>query len=851
MRHTIHHFRKEFRYLRLRWFAFLVLLALDLAVNLEWVLPMRAGVEAPGWLAYLPTLLMVAGMALLGSCPEDKPGSDRSFISTRPLPMRSYWQARIALWLLLLVVPVVLQNALYLVLSHRPAAEIMMGTWGKMVETVRGTVWVLPMTALWRRGEFWAALGCLAAGYFIADRVVDFAALKWMSTTLSYQQNPVGLTVAMLVFALGTLWMAWRYQAGCVRTFQWRMLVMLSLAFVCLLLARLWPWNDEDPPQNQARANELAPQLKVDVDLGSLEFAGFAQEQQRQLALPIRTKAPDPRVSVHLRTQSTLTVQGDKTSRYIPPSGYRSRNTNFLMPSQTIMAMDSVLRDLFPAGTLFTTSSDRSPWGTGAHQFNYHCEFKTPLPDPEKPLSLTTDFEVDWYQREIALDLPLLAGAKGESDGTAVRILQVNPNENEKGVPSLGNLNVHLHVSTHHIQRGPFDKTAMLLYSPQRHLVWVDPAFQQHESARAGGTGWNRLATHLSWHNVLNYADGEDAKVDVSQLRLILLRIRFLGTTARTWKSPDIRLADHPPRSDLRRLFRQNIYVGREVKAFHERLATLKAPVAGSTETEARRYLYDLIAISHATEVANKQAALKEVGDAFRPLLQNFLPLMLELPSELWPGWNNYPPKSLLDEYLNEAQRDSIIDRVVTNTMLTDTIIRKGWSEAARRLQPRLLSMPRLPHGIDDLLLKWGDEASLEKLVQELRYQDYSYRQNYEALDKFPSLRPRLEAIAREAVQQDIPELRNDNHWTAYRFEAAAQYGSSEALEVCLRWLAMGGDEPSRNCSLPYPKLLEADGTRLWKEKVDREKQWPRYRHLRAADFEYLPEQRAWRLRKP
>ena len=56
---------------------------------------------------------------------------------------------------------------------------------------------------------------------------------------------------------------------------------------------------------------------------------------------------------------------------------------------------------------------------------------------------------------------------------------------------------------------------------------------------------------------------------------------------------------------------------------------------------------------------------------------------------------------------------------------------------------------------------------------------------------------------------------------------------------------------PSRNSSSPYPKLLKADGSRLWQDKVDADQQWPRYRHLQVADFEYLPEQRAWRLRKP
>ena len=63
--------------------------------------------------------------------------------------------------------------------------------------------------------------------------------------------------------------------------------------------------------------------------------------------------------------------------------------------------------------------------------------------------------------------------------------------------------------------------------------------------------------------------------------------------------------------------------------------------------------------------------------------------------------------------------------------------------------------------------------------------------------------------------------------------------------------MALGGDGPSLSCSTPFPNLLKADGSKLWQQKVDREKQWPRYRHLKVSDFDYLSEQRAWKLRQP
>lgn len=845
---VLHHFRKEFRYLWMRWFAFLGLLALDLAINLEWLLPVSAGTVAPRWLVHVPTLLMLAGFSLMGSSPEDKPGSDRSFISTRPLPLRSYWTARIALWVLLLVVPVVLQNVLYLLLSHRPAAEIMRGTWWKALSTLGLTAWVLPMTALWRRGEFWIALGCLAAGQLIADRVIEAAAMKWMFTSVTYRPNQLGMAVAELAFAAGTLWMAWRHQTGNPGTFWRRVGVMLSIGLLCLVLGRFWPWNDENRPQNQARVMEMAPGLKAEIDLGVLEFTSFAEDWQRQLFLPVRTRTRDARVSVQVRPQSVETVQGVRVSRSQPDFGLRSRTFNLQLLSQTLMAADGVLRDLFPAGTLFTTSGYQSQWGVRALSYPCVGKFEEPFPDPARPLRITTDFEVDWYEREIALDLPLQVGAQGESEGNALRILQVQQNKNENGAPSLGSVSVELHVGTRFAQMGLLNGTTFLLYSPQRHLVWLDPSSRNFQPARGAEAGWSRHGERLGWSGVLNYADGEDARVDVSQLRLILLRSRYLGTSEWTWKSPEIRLADYPPRSTEQTLHGQPIYMGREVKAFRERLATLKPPVEESSEAEARRYLYDLLATVSATNAAHKLAALKEVGDAFRPLLQHDLSLMLGLRASLWPGWNNRPPKSLLDEYITEEQKETIIDLTPTNAVLVDTIIRKGWSEEARRLQPRLLAMPSLPRGIDDLLLKWGDEASLEKLMGELKHQNKSH--DYEALDKFPKLRPRLEAQTREELEQEAPVLRSMNYWTADRYRAAARYGSAGALEICLRWMAMGGDLPSPNCSSQYLNLLKEDGTKLWQDKVSEQKQWPRYRHLKAADFEYLPEQRTWRLRK-
>ncbi|MGV3660194.1 MAG: hypothetical protein ACO1TE_08410 [Prosthecobacter sp.] len=848
----LHHFRKEFSYLRLRWFAFLALLGFDLAVNLEWLFPLRAGAEPLSWLAYMPWVLMLVGATLLGSCPEDKPGSDRSFISTRPLPVRDYWLARVALWLLLLVAPVVAQTALYLALSDRPMGEVAAGTWARAVHVVQVSAWVLPMTALWRRGEFWAALGILAAGWLLADRVIDSVALMVANVQLSYSQSTAGRTVGALLFAAGIAGMAWRCQSGRSPRFWRRVVVMLGLALLCFLSARLWPWSGQDHALDQALVDKLAPGLKTTVDLSQYEFHGFEDENYRQMFAPTPSETGAASVSVRLRPQSAVLTQEGHMSRSVPDPYWRSRRFSFNAPYETLLANDVVLRDLFPAGTLFLTSG-KQPWGMYAGINTYLAGFKAPYPNPEKPLQITTEFEVDWHQRLLELEIPLKAGSTGQSADHAWRILHVETHKTENGTPALGQVSVDLHVQSRGVDFGPLMASTVLLWSPQRRLVWLDPAFKSQTAGRAGDSGWSRHTRRLSWSNVLNYADGEDARVDVSQLRLVLLRNRLLGTSGWTWKSPDIRLGDHPPRSTFLGINEQPIYAGRELKAFQERLATLKVPTADSSEAQARRYLYDLVSLAEITDVARRNPRSKEWTETFRPLLQHHLPLMLELPASLWPGWDGHPPKTMLDEYLTEAQRDIAIDMVMTNPVLTGTVLRKGWAEPARRLQPRLLSLRRLPAGADQLLLKWGDVASHEKLMQEQRH--LIFNDNFEELDKVAGLRPRLEALARDLLRREVPTLgapiSNETGQAWRRFKVASDFGDPHALDVCLRWLAMGGDLPANYGAVPRPNLLQPDGSEMWNWKVDSEKQWPRYRHLKAADFDYLPEKRAWKLRQP
>lgn len=846
-----HHFFKEFRYLRTRWCAFLALLLFATAVNLEWLLPFQPGVKQPAWLDFMPSVILLMGLSLLISCPEDRPGSDRSFISTRPLPLRDYWLARGCLWLLLIVLPVVVQSGAVLMFSGCPWRDVLQGMWERAVMAVGFSAWLLPASALWRRREVWPCMACVAICVLLFSKVVDAVGLSWQQVGLSWIQTWAGLALGWMVFAVTTGVLAW-FHLRSPWPLRRRALVSMLLGCLSLLVARLCPWGSAaDSPHDQALVQKMMPDLKTELDFYTTEFQGFEKDYGRTIWAREKLDTGHPAIHARLRHLHSQVSQEGREFRCVNPTSQRASAGYWHGGHGTeIFRMDRVLKDLFPAGTLFIAGGQNHQWGMMQMHSTKVVALAAPFPDPAKPMQVTTGYAVDWYQRDIALDLSLHAGSRGRCDSHAWEITRVfRPTDSAPGPEGStpGSLTVSLstamrdHWDLHHA-------STILLYSPQRQMAWLTPVKQTY-LGRRGDSGWVRQNIELQWSGIFSYADGTDAGVDVSQLRLILLRSRYLGSSPWTWKAPNFRLKDYPERDDnLNMDSAEALYAGREAKAFQERLATFTAPAASSSEAVARRYLYDLVSTLHATHAAYKPALHAEITKAFEPLAQHHLPLLLEMPSELWPGWANRPPRTVLDASLTEENRETVIDRMLGNSTLISVVLRKGWAEQAKRMRPQIFSRLRLPPGADSLLLAWGDAECHEKLLVALRHDIDG--DTMRELDKTPSLRPRMEALAMDAFREHIPVLREHNYWETETAGVACDYGSREALDVCLRWRAMGGDLPV-NAGMPYPDLKRADGSKLTKDDDKGPPPWPRYRALRAADFDYLPEERAWKLRQP
>ncbi len=442
----------------------------------------------------------------------------------------------------------------------------------------------------------------------------------------------------------------------------------------------------------------------------------------------------------------------------------------------------------------------------------------------------------------------MVAGRRGESEEARWEVLSVT----HAGGPQPGALTVTLRVETR-AHWNEENGSAMLLHSPQRRMVWLDPGKQTVLGTRATHTGWQRRQIKLTWNGIFNHADGEATGVEAAKLELILLRSRFLGTSSHTWKSPEMRLADFPSNFGSRYSWHEArvLYAGRQLKAFQERMATFKPLTAESSEKEARRALYELFSTAAVTGAVYVPAAFPTITQAFEPLGKQHLPLLLEVSSDRWPGWSNRPPRTLLDRYLTDDQREAILDRVIKQPALADVVLRKGWAEAAKRLKPRLLNGSPLPRGCEALLFAWADEESLARLLQAAKHDTNG--EIIEDLDKLPKMQPVTERIAINRFEKTLPLTASESHWNVLEVSRAADFGSAEAFDLCLRWLAMGGDLPPRSGGCPRPDLLTTDGGKFWEkeQKMPDHEKWPLFRRLKVSDFEYVPEKRAWKFRQP
>jgi hypothetical protein len=554
-----------------------------------------------------------------------------------------------------------------------------------------------------------------------------------------------------------------------------------------------------------------------------------------------------PGLHTTLRTTATSVVQGGNDIS-LPLT--RDQNTPLHL-ERALFDVDTALAGFFPPETLLIRKGDSFPPGDVRPHWRFPGETSYlvgklgPVVDEGQPLRIRTDFSVQWWQRGIIADLPCVTGAEQEFEEGYRWSIRSRTDHALDREPKQGAVSVHLHLQQRtHWGRNEF--IGYLLYSPQRRVGWLVPDVLQTGGTRATHTGWQRSSLTLAWKDILNHADGEDAHVDPAQLRLMVFRGREIGTTAWTWQSPELQVRSTDWNQSSMDVFGYSSLYRRDSQAFQRRFATLKPISATSTDAEVRRYLYDVLVLCRHTVSEYTPQVKAAIREALLPLAQHHIAHLLSLPK-------GYPPDvdgvfaEVIQEHLTEDQRDIVIDLLVQHPHLIEVVVKKGWAESARRVQPEFLAASR-PLNNDhyaDLLLAWGDEASHAVLLRQFR----GYGREFSELAHMPAWRPRLEAVihAERARRPLVMPGPGTGHWG---IRCAADLGDAHAFDLCMR--VMGNDPfPGSGSSSdipPIPSLITADDKRIWQSE-DEVANTLRFRHRTSADFIYVPEQLAWRVK--
>lgn len=848
---AFHHFRKEARCILGRWFFWLGLLTLELAVQLEWLMPMH-GVEnnviLPWWLH--AGVMMMAVMLTLVGCTEDRPSTEAAFIATRPLPRRSYFLGRLLLVVILFILPLALQETVYLLLSGRPWTAVLMDASWSAVIAGAWLLWTVPGSALWK--TWWQALlggTVLLTGVWLCAALrTDFTAGS-MPTQWADKFEETGVVfVAWLGLGAWTL-LAWWHQRA-----SWSLVKRLGAmaAFAPVFYAALvgWQWSvSQETAEDRTKVATLSREVKMDIPREKLRPLLNASYQGRPaIALygQVRPRELSPQIEMQLRLKKVEARVGD---RLVP--AHRSHDDAQLERQPSLRLGADGLISAVPAGTVISPSR-RTSFSTGLDLWEHELgRVETAdLGDSKEPLILTSHFESTWYEWTQMADLPMEVGAHTADEDAALTITQLLPDTAGWRMAKRGSEPGTMTFQCRVHQRGDDVDLRLVIFSPERRAAWglgelVINGGIYGQAERAMHTGWQRRLIRLSERKVLRYEDGTPA-ADVGKLRLIVMKRRCLGRSEWTWQSPALDLRQHVPGARDWYYPSASWTLGDPVKRLQERLDTLAAPDASAAPDVHRDYVLAVLRSFHTLRTeAHKQVQYDLTVEKLRPFAQEHLNILLDLPASAVAGPMS-PVFRLVNQLCDERHRDKVVSRILEADWMAALVSSKGWSDDAReKMLTEVMKVPRHEKHLRSMLLKWKEPAVQQRQVQELRF--FPDPETFKTLYAVPELRPQLHAVAKD-LEADLRPVRSWGQAMRPRLEIAIAEGNKAALETALAWINViqpGDGLTDENALMPLARDL-APQLGLSAASENAKAMIRQFRGLSASQFEYSPESRTW-----
>ncbi|MBK8038129.1 MAG: hypothetical protein IPK22_13510 [Verrucomicrobiaceae bacterium] len=472
---VLHHFGKEFRYLRWRWMAWLGVLILQLAADAEWIAPMQAAGASPAWVGLLPLLMWGGAMVLaLSYSKEDALADDRSFIAVRPLPRASYAWSRVLVFLLLIALPLVLQEGVYLGVSGLRTADVLLGMWERFFITIAviGGLWPMPWLA-----AGWARYSITAVA-FLTGLLAQAMSKKMLQSAWSlypemfYNSNSLAQAawIGAVLMLLLAMWQKGRGWSLARLLTSVAVLTLGCFALVWTPLITPWSWKPREPAEMakleanhpvlpppstfrfyRSHDEDGKPVLDFDAELASLPAPAELLPRWRMVSGEMRLNEQVIPAKVH----------GYFSRRFFWMPAVFSRDNAWLM---------GTLGRSMPSSTLSMDAYDNQ------HGRNADCSWPI-LTAGTSLVDVDLRLEADWLRQTVLGECELKPGAKIRTPDAALEVLEVRLHQGANGAREKGSVAVIYKGAKRSIECGgaPFEymtDLGVMLHAPSKELLW-------------------------------------------------------------------------------------------------------------------------------------------------------------------------------------------------------------------------------------------------------------------------------------------------------------------------------------------------------------------------------------------
>ena len=610
---VLHQFKKEIRWLWPRWCLLLAALAFDLAFSLDWVLPMRLGTLMGYYELTTMLLWLVVFWVAISTAPEDSAEGGRAFTATRPVSRWHYWLGRLLVWIVLIVLPMMLETGLYLLLMQRPWPDVGEGMADMFLTAASATLWVLPASQLFRSWERYLALATLWAlwgadyGRLMLSEI--FKALQlWFEPSFPPLEPARTFIAACYVGPLLVLLLIWHSHRRLNLAVR-----LLALGVLLLLCHGLASSSLTDPDLAESENAALVHQLRIDhaPSVRVSDLRAYVRTDD-QLGQQIHL---DSRVHLPALPQGTIAMPWCDSMIGQQQGSPLSVATNTHAGYSKAAYCGFFLFGTPLAGKLPV------PWPLDTLTADTPQTFQSvPLPDLPMlddlatPIDLQWQFRVNWIRLQEIGHSPLIKGAIIKAPKWELQVLDIKVGENNRGDPAPSTITLTLRASMstlpsdHHLWPGPL----LMIHGQKQRLLWQREV-TGHTDYRGIRHGWIHTLREVHFGGILSPGTGV-TRANLSEQQLVWLQPVYLGTSHHSQSVAGLKLneqlnnvgtwpvADHTVRQ------RAN-----PREEFLAHLRRLKPPAEDAPEAEVAHFIAEVMSLSQTYR------ARHELNDAFQP----------------------------------------------------------------------------------------------------------------------------------------------------------------------------------------------------------------------------------------